>query len=85
MGCQISQMTDFRSVEAAEFRLAMRNLASGKSVTLTFADIIAMDDGTAPQGLSFDEKSELEEMVAKRVADRIMRRIVLKKEQIAAA
>jgi len=45
-------------------------LASGKSVTLTFGDIIAMDDGTPPQGLSFAEKSELEEMVAKRVADR---------------
>lgn len=35
MGCQIAQMTDFRSVEAAEFRLAMRNLASGVAIVTT--------------------------------------------------
>ena len=35
MGCQISQMTDVRSVEAAEFRLAMRNLASGVAIVAT--------------------------------------------------
>lgn len=45
-------------------------LESGKSVTLTFADIIAMDDGAAPQGLSYSEKSELEALVAERVADK---------------
>ncbi|MBL9021553.1 MAG: hypothetical protein JNL21_05110 [Myxococcales bacterium] len=45
-------------------------LGSGKSVTLTFDDIIAMDDGTAPQGLSHAEKSELEALVAERVADK---------------
>ncbi|NUO54704.1 MAG: hypothetical protein HOV80_38175 [Polyangiaceae bacterium] len=45
-------------------------LESGKEVTISFDDIIAMDDGTAPAGLSFSEKSELEGLVAKRVADR---------------
>lgn len=35
MGCQIAQMTNFRSVEAAEFRLAMRNLASGVAIVAT--------------------------------------------------
>ena len=35
MGCQISQMTEVRSVEAAEFRLAMRNLASGVAIVAT--------------------------------------------------
>lgn len=36
MGCQmISQMADFRSVEAAEFRQAMRGLASGVAIVAT--------------------------------------------------
>jgi flavin reductase (DIM6/NTAB) family NADH-FMN oxidoreductase RutF len=36
MGCQsLYQMTDFRSVEAAEFRQAMRNLASGVAIVAT--------------------------------------------------
>lgn len=35
MGCQMAQMTDFRSVEAVEFRLAMRNLASGVAIVAT--------------------------------------------------
>jgi len=36
MGCQsIPGMTDFRSVEAAEFRQAMRNLASGVAIVAT--------------------------------------------------
>jgi flavin reductase (DIM6/NTAB) family NADH-FMN oxidoreductase RutF len=40
MGCQLSsRMTDFRSVEAAEFRQAMRSLASGVAIVATGADI----------------------------------------------
>lgn len=36
MGCQVfTQTTDFRSVEAAEFRQAMRNLASGVAIVAT--------------------------------------------------
>ena len=36
MGCQsLSRTTDFRSVEAAEFRQAMRNLASGVALVAT--------------------------------------------------
>ena len=39
MGCQLSsQMTDFRSVEATEFRQAMQNLASGVAIVATGAD-----------------------------------------------
>lgn len=38
MGFQMPQMTDARSVEAAEFRLAMRNLASGVAIVATGAD-----------------------------------------------
>jgi flavin reductase (DIM6/NTAB) family NADH-FMN oxidoreductase RutF len=39
MGCQLSsQMADFRSVEAAEFRQAMRNLASGVAIVATGTD-----------------------------------------------
>lgn len=38
MGCQM-QMTDFRSVEPAEFRLAMRNLASGVAIVATGSEI----------------------------------------------
>lgn len=39
MGCQLpSQMTDFRSVEATEFRQAMRNLANGVAIVATGAD-----------------------------------------------
>src|SRR5262249_44861685 len=39
MGCQMLQMTDFRSVEPAEFRLAMRNLASGVAIVATGTEI----------------------------------------------
>jgi flavin reductase len=36
MGCQsLHQTTDFRSVEASEFRQAMRNLASGVAIVAT--------------------------------------------------
>lgn len=35
MGCQMLQMVDVRSVEAAEFRQAMRNLASGVAIVAT--------------------------------------------------
>jgi flavin reductase (DIM6/NTAB) family NADH-FMN oxidoreductase RutF len=36
MGCRLNpQMTDFRSVEAAEFRSAMRSLASGVAIVAT--------------------------------------------------
>jgi hypothetical protein len=36
MGCQLNpQITDFRSVEAAEFRNAMRSLASGVAIVAT--------------------------------------------------
>ena len=39
MGCQLtSQMTDFRSVEATEFRHAMQNLASGVAIVATGTD-----------------------------------------------
>jgi flavin reductase (DIM6/NTAB) family NADH-FMN oxidoreductase RutF len=40
MGCQLSaQVTNFRSIEAAEFRQAMRNLASGVAIVATGIDI----------------------------------------------
>ncbi|NYG43610.1 flavin reductase [Bradyrhizobium sp. IAR9] len=52
MGCQISQMTDVRSVEAAEFRLAMRNLASGVA-------IVATGTGTARRGLTVSSVTSL--------------------------
>jgi flavin reductase len=39
MGRQVLQMTDFRSVEPAEFRLAMRNLASGVAIVATGTEI----------------------------------------------
>jgi flavin reductase (DIM6/NTAB) family NADH-FMN oxidoreductase RutF len=40
MGRQLSsRMTDFRSVEASEFRQAMRSLASGVAIVATGADI----------------------------------------------
>jgi hypothetical protein len=45
-------------------------LASGKEVVLGFEDIIALDDGTAPDGLDYEEENELKGLVAKRVADR---------------
>ncbi len=45
-------------------------LASGKSVTLSFDQIIALEDGEAPTGVSFSERTELRELVADRVADR---------------
>jgi flavin reductase len=38
MGCQFFPMSNVRSVEAAEFRQAMRNLASGVAVVATGAD-----------------------------------------------
>jgi len=52
MGCQIAQMTDFRSVEAAEFRLAMRNLAGGVAIVATGA-------GTARRGLTVSSVTSL--------------------------
>ncbi len=44
-------------------------LQSGKQVSLSFEQIIALNDGTTPSGISSSERSELEAMVAKRVAD----------------
>jgi flavin reductase (DIM6/NTAB) family NADH-FMN oxidoreductase RutF len=38
MGCHVPCQTDYRSVEAAEFRLAMRNLASGVAIVATGTD-----------------------------------------------
>ena len=38
MGCHVSRLADVRSVEAAEFRLAMRNLASGVAIVATGTD-----------------------------------------------
>jgi flavin reductase (DIM6/NTAB) family NADH-FMN oxidoreductase RutF len=38
MGCHVPCQTDYRSVEAAEFRLAMRNLASGVAIVATGKD-----------------------------------------------
>ena len=38
MGCQFVPTIDVRSVEAAEFRQAMRNLASGVAIVATGAD-----------------------------------------------
>ncbi len=53
MGCQMfSQMTDFRSVEAAEFRQAMRGLASGVA-------IVATGMGTARRGLTVSSVTSL--------------------------
>ncbi|MHC2580000.1 flavin reductase (DIM6/NTAB) family NADH-FMN oxidoreductase RutF [Bradyrhizobium diazoefficiens] len=52
MGCQMSQMTDFRSVEAAEFRLAMRNLASGVAIVATGTE-------TARRGLTVSSVTSL--------------------------
>ncbi|NUP05465.1 MAG: hypothetical protein HOW73_05325 [Polyangiaceae bacterium] len=50
--------------------IANYELDNGKKVTLTFEDIIALNDGDVPEGVSFSERSELEAMVAERVADR---------------
>ena len=44
-------------------------LESGKQISLSFEQIIALNDGTTPSGISSSERSELEAMVAKRVAD----------------
>src|SRR5215472_6072334 len=38
MGCHDSSRTDYRSIEAAEFRLVMRNLASGVAIVATGTD-----------------------------------------------
>jgi len=40
MGCHVRRQTDYHSVEASEFRLAMRNLASGVAIVAT-----GIDDG----------------------------------------
>jgi len=45
-------------------------LESGKSVTLSFADAIALHEGNGPSGLSFSEESELETLFADRIAGR---------------
>lgn len=53
MGCQhFSPMTDFRSVEAAEFRQAMRGLASGVA-------IVATGTGTGRRGLTVSSVTSL--------------------------
>lgn len=53
MGCQmLSQTTDFRSVEAAEFRDAMRGLASGVA-------IVATGSGTGRRGLTVSSVTSL--------------------------
>lgn len=44
-------------------------LTSGKSVSVTFPEIIALHNGDGPAGLSFSEKNELEGQIADRVAD----------------
>ena len=38
MGCHVPQQTGFRSIEATEFRLAMRNLASSVAIVATGTD-----------------------------------------------
>jgi flavin reductase len=40
MGCHSFVRADVRSIEAAEFRLAMRNLASGVAIVATGADAV---------------------------------------------
>ena len=52
MGFHSSQMTDVRSVEAAEFRQAMRNLASGVA-------IVATGVGAARRGLTVSSVTSL--------------------------
>ena len=51
--------------------LSSYELSTGKEVTgLSFADLAAIDDGTYPSGLTWDEKNELERLVGERVSDR---------------
>lgn len=52
MGCQMPQMIEVRSVEAAEFRQAMRNLASGVAIVATGAE-------TARRGLTVSSVTSL--------------------------
>jgi len=53
MGCELNpQITDFRSVEAAEFRNAMRSLASGVA-------IVATGKGTGRRGLTVSSVTSL--------------------------
>lgn len=52
MGCQMLQMVDVRSVEAAEFRQAMRNLASGVAIVATGTE-------TARRGLTVSSVTSL--------------------------
>ena len=53
MGCELNpQTTDFRSVEAAEFRNAMRSLASGVA-------IVATGKGTGRRGLTVSSVTSL--------------------------
>jgi len=53
MGCELNpQVTDFRSVEAAEFRNAMRSLASGVA-------IVATGKGTGRRGLTVSSVTSL--------------------------
>lgn len=52
MGCHVSSLADFRSIEAAEFRQAMRNLASG-------VGIVATGTGDGRRGLTVSSVTSL--------------------------